>query len=167
MSTVWHLVYTKPNKENLAKQHLQRQGYSVYLPMTQRVKRLRGRRSVIDEPLFPRYLFIKLNLHDQDWSPIRSTIGVSHLVRFGVVPARVPESFVEFCQRQEQGQRELSQDRNYFDAGDSVRIVSGSFAGYEAVFECAKSDERAVVLLNIANSFTQLQVDQGDLDKVA
>jgi len=42
--------------------------------------------SEIEESLFPRYLFVQLDIGPQglDWGPIRSTMGVSRLVRFGV-----------------------------------------------------------------------------------
>ena len=35
------------------------------------------------EPVFPRYLFVRLDFGVTNLAPIRSTLGVSDLVRFG------------------------------------------------------------------------------------
>ena len=79
-SLAWYLVYTKPQQERVANDNLQRQGYETYLPMLRkRVKRGKTYHHRLD-PLFPRYLFIHLSDQLDDWGPIRSTIGVTHLV---------------------------------------------------------------------------------------
>ncbi len=85
----WYLVHTKPRQEKCALQNLEQQGYQCYLP-TLLSERLRlGSLTVRDEPLFPRYLFIRLGQGPatQSWAPIRSTKGVS---RLHVVPTRNP-----------------------------------------------------------------------------
>ena len=83
-------------------------------------------RPTIIEPMFPRYLFIHLSTQDENWGPIRSTIGVTQLVRFGNVPAQVPEDLVSILQAREDadGIQELPQPD--FQRGDTVRIVDGA-----------------------------------------
>jgi transcriptional antiterminator RfaH len=54
----WLLAYTKPRQEALAEEHLRRQGYEVLCPQL-RVQKLRRRKwTWVEEPLFPRYLFV-------------------------------------------------------------------------------------------------------------
>lgn len=59
--------------------------------------------TVADEPLFPRYLFIRFGRGDSapSWTPIRSTKGVSRLVSFGVEPAKVADRLVDTLRAQE------------------------------------------------------------------
>lgn len=52
----WYLVHTKPKQEKCAFQNLQQQGYRCYLPMLPVEKLHLGNLTVVDEPLFPRYL---------------------------------------------------------------------------------------------------------------
>ena len=89
----WLLAYTKPRAELLAEEQLLRQGYKVLCPVI-RVQKLRRRRwSWLEEPLFPRYVFV--GAHDeQPWAPVRSTLGVSSVVRFGGVFATVSEEII-------------------------------------------------------------------------
>ena len=86
----WYLVHTRPRQEEIAREHLARQGYGVYLPRLQLPRRRRGRWLDVVEPLFPRYLFAGARRDEQSVHPIRSTRGVSALVRGGESYAPVP-----------------------------------------------------------------------------
>ena len=102
------------------------------------------------EPLFPRYLFINVALGEQSTASIRSTPGVCNLVRFGQQLAPVPETVITYLQAQQNP--ELGARRA--DAwpqrpGDTVKILQGPFAGLTAVFETARGDERAALLLDL------------------
>ena len=85
----WHVIYNKPRREEIARNNLEKQGHEFYLPLRTLEKLSRVRRVQTSEPLFNRYLFIRLDESDEgpSWAPIRSTLGVSHLHRFGDQPA--------------------------------------------------------------------------------
>ena len=89
----WFAVYTKPRQERVALEHLERQGFSCFLPMADNPyqRRQQKRRA---EPLFPRYLFLNARPNQQSLAPVRSTRGVATLVRFGIKLANVPESVI-------------------------------------------------------------------------
>jgi len=82
----WYLVHTKPRQEKFALQNLEQQGYQCYLPTLLTEILRQGSLTVKNEPLFPRYLFIRLGQGPatQSWAPIRSTKGVSRVVSFGL-----------------------------------------------------------------------------------
>jgi transcriptional antiterminator RfaH len=103
MAMYWYLVHTKPRQEKCALENLERQGYQCYLPTLPSEKLRQGLLTVSDEPLFPRYLFIRLGQGDsaKSWAPIRSTKGVSRLVSFGVEPAKVEDGLIELLRVQE------------------------------------------------------------------
>jgi len=90
----WYAIHTKPSQEKTAREHLERQGYEVFLPLIKAKKRLRGKWTNRIEALFPRYLFIRLAMFEDNFAPIRSTRGVHRIVRFGNYPAQVPSDFV-------------------------------------------------------------------------
>ncbi|MDR3087329.1 MAG: transcriptional activator RfaH, partial [Azoarcus sp.] len=100
----WYLVHTKPRLEKTALENLERQGYECYLPMLPTEKLRRGKLTVSDTPLFPRYLFIRLGMDNPDkgWGPIRSTIGVSRLVVFGSHPAKADDALIALLKSHEQ-----------------------------------------------------------------
>ncbi|BBE10945.1 transcription/translation regulatory transformer protein RfaH [Halorhodospira halochloris] len=164
-SDAWYLIYSKPRQEDKAWWNLDSQGFRCYLPYV-RVRRLYRRRyQSCVEPMFPRYLFIRLAAGIEDWSPIRSTQGVSGLVRFGTWPARVPDDLVDAIrERTEQGYLDLSPEP--LRRGDKVKVLDGPFASYEGVFHAERGEERAIILLDVANQHTQLTISQHSLERV-
>ena len=154
----WYLVYTKPKQENLALDNLRRQGYVSYLPLARSVKRRGGARRTLVEPLFRRYLFIELTRGRDDWGPIRSTYGVSGLVSFGNEPARIPTELVEAIRQRESvdGYVELGADEPKL--GAEVRITEGVMHGYRGRLLSKNSQERVMVLLEVANKMVRVQL---------
>lgn len=164
MDTNWHLVYTKPQREREAEFHLGNQGFSVYLPRHKVGSRRRGRHVELIQPLFPRYLFVELTQGIDNWSPIRSTRGVAGLVRFGAKHAVAPRGLIDYLQLNEKN-LEAPAPLQSFGKGDRVYVATGPFAGYEAVFQCERGEDRALVLLNLISQFSEITLSVHDLEK--
>ncbi len=157
------MVYTKPRQEDIALINLERQGYQCYLPKM-RIERIRRKKAVVlSEPMFPRYLFIRLDSGEQgkSWSPIRSTLGVARLVRFGTTAATVDEGLVGFLREREAA---LPTD-TMFKSGDAVLVVDGPFAGIEAIYQTEDAERRAIILLEILSKQVKVPLDHSQLRK--
>lgn len=159
----WFLIYTKPRQEQTAQTQLNRQGYQVYLPMIQQPRRRGGRRIQVIEPLFPRYLFIRLDTCTDDWGPIRSTIGVSLLVRFGQTPACAPDALIDVLRARETASGLHVVSGPDFSPGQPVRVTHGVMQGYEGIFVAMNGRERVLVLLDILGRQVRASVDSGQL----
>jgi len=140
----WYLLKTKPRQEIIAKQNLKNQGYGSFCPIVKINNRL-----VV---LFPGYLFVQLNEKTQNWSPINSTKGVSHFVKFGLNFAKVPTSVIKFFKTNQHITVEKLINLNKFKPGDKVQISDGVFKNYMAIFKSYKSDERIILLMNLLGS---------------
>ena len=159
----WHLIHTKPRQEALALTNLSRQGFECYMPML-RLQKIRQRKTaMVAEPMFPRYLFIRLDTSGsgQSWSPIRSTLGVNQLVRFGGQPAKVDCQLIDLIRSREQG----TQAQALFSAGDNVTVADGPFAGLEAIYQNTDAESRSMVLLNILSKPVAMRIDTASLRK--
>lgn len=160
----WYLVHTKPRQEKVAEYNLERQGYEVYLPLTQQPKRRNGHWTSVIEPLFPRYLFVRLQLGLEDFYPIRSTIGVRNLVRFAEEPAIVPDEIIVTLRHAADRATTLHRPHSKpFKQGDNVLIEEGPFAGLEGIFWVEKSQERVVILLEILGQRRHLTIKADSL----
>ena len=156
-NNAWYLIYTKPRQEKVAQTNLQRQGYQIYLPLIQGHRRRQGHYQVVTEPMFPRYLFISLNTETDNWGPIRSTRGVSSLVRFGGVPALVPMKFIDFLKKNSAKTENLTSEPT-FQQGEPVRILDGVMSGYEGIFKAKSGAKRVTLLLDIVGKETLVEV---------
>ena len=163
----WYLLHTKPRQEALALQQLQQQGYPCYLP-TLRVEKVRqSALMVVQEPLFPRYLFIQLSeeASARSWGPVRSTRGVSKLVMFGQHPARVDDALVAALQAREAAQQATPQRQ--FAPGDRVQLLDGPFAGVEGVYQQPDGERRVMVLIELLSRPVVLPVPVGSLRRAS
>jgi len=152
----WFAVYTKSRKEALAEVHLQRQGYEVYFPRLQQTRRYRGRWREMIEPLFPRYLFVHLAHGIDNFTPIRSTLGVTDLVRFGSEVKTVPDALIDAIKAwEDQG---MIIDNLKWKHGEEVEIIEGSFAGLKGLYEAESSEERVIILLKLLGRDNKVRV---------
>jgi transcriptional antiterminator RfaH len=161
----WYLIHTKPRQETVALRNLEQQGYHCFLPQLRCETVQRGRITPTQAPLFPRYLFIHLDdaLSGSNWAPIRSTKGVTRLVRFGDQPAKVDTAIIE----QLQAQQHDAPTRPLFQPGDAVRITAGPFAGLQAVFGMRDGESRVMVLLELLSRPVRLLLEPSALHKAA
>jgi len=142
----WYLIYTKPRQEKTAYENLDRQGYATYLPKIWN-KRDRAAREAV--PMFPRYLFIHLDKTSDNWGPIRSTLGVISVVRFGLKPAAVPDSLIQAVREREDPTGIVEYVGQEFSVGQQIRVKEGVFQGAEGIFLARTGQERVAVLLQI------------------
>ena len=140
----WHVVQSKPRDELRAKENLENQGFEVFLPMLDLQKVRRGKLQTVTEPLFSRYLFLRPTAQMQDLSVVRSSKGVSHLVRFGQTPATVSATWVQGMLSQNQ-----AAVQKLFHSGDTVVVAQGPLKGLEAIYLEEDGEARAMILINL------------------
>lgn len=160
----WYLVYTKPRQEITAKENLQRQGYEIYLPMTRLPRRRLGKRRYMNEPFFPRYMFIRLNTTSDNWAPIRSTKGVANMVRFSLHPMPVPNELIVNIRSRENPESGMHDIDVSIKKGDKVRVMDGPMMGYEGIFIAKTGQERVIILLDVLGQQARLQIDAEALE---
>lgn len=144
----WYAVHTHPRKEDQASYHLRRQKFDVYLPRYLKRRRHARRVQWLPSPLFPRYLFVAIDVTVMRWRAIHSTFGVKHLVCNGEHPASVPTGVVEEFQAREDetGMVCLKDD---YRKGEQVIVREGALMDQIGRFERMTDDQRVVVLLNL------------------
>ena len=146
----WYLIQTKPQQESIATENLSNQGFEVFFP-----KAIIKNKTV---SLFPRYLFISLDDKNQNWTPIRSTKGVSNFVRFGLSFAKVPDQIISMIRIQQQQTIEKMIDICSHQKGDYLEIQTGAFKGQQAIFQNYSAQDRVVVLLKLIGQQQEIEL---------
>lgn len=155
----WYAVYTQPRNEGLASEHLGRQGFEILYPRYLKRRSHARRIETVPAPLFPRYLFVSFDAGEAGWRVIRSTRGVIDLVRNGLEPIAVPEAVIESIRgRQDKDGMVVLARHLKLGRGDRIRIDSGPFADYEAIFEAQRDEDRIVALLALLGRKVVVQV---------
>ncbi len=164
----WHVIHTKVREEFRALENLQAQGFEVFLPTCQVQKKQQGKIKLSTEPLFSRYLFIRLSDVSSNWFPIRSTRGVSQLLRFGALsePVVLPAPIID-CLKQRCAKEEPLHE--LFNSGEMLEITEGPFKGFVGFFEKLKTlpdgISRALLLVEVLGSTQRLHLELSQLRK--
>jgi len=148
----WYLIKTKLRQENTAIINLENQGFSTYCPIVQINKK--------NVALFPGYVFIYLDKHDENWSPIRSTKGVINFVKFGLNFAQVPDLIIEYIRVNQANSEEKLKKLSKFKEGDKVQITDGVFKNCTAIFKSYKSEERIILLMKVLGQQQVINIKQ-------
>ncbi|MFT6050900.1 MAG: transcriptional antiterminator RfaH [Halioglobus sp.] len=163
-NTNWFAVYTKSRQEHLALFHLENQSFESYLPLAESAGK---RKKARPEPLFPRYLFLNADPKLQNLGAVRSTRGVTGLVRAGVELLKIPESIiVGLKERINPITGLISVDSAGLNNGDKVRVCDGPFATMEGVFKEHQGDVRSLMLLDILGRTSVVSLDAELLQRV-
>lgn len=158
----WIAVFTKPACEEKARAHLRRQGFEVYLPTFRRRRSHARRIDIVTRPLFPRYMFVCLDLLLARWRPIMGTLGVSCVLCDGDAPRVVPDRVVDALREGEgAGAFDETDPASRLKPGDAVRIVAGPFADLIGKFQALTDAERVVVLLDLLGREVVVRVPNG------
>ena len=159
----WYVVHTKVRQEQLACDNLARQGYAVYFPKIKQLKRLRGRQTAHLEPLFLRYIFLQPEAASHSISPVRSTLGVTALVRFGQEPAVMrPETLRAIREFETRRNEARDEDISPFQPGVQIRVAAGPLAGMEGLVSDV-SNQRVIVLMQLLGNDTRVSLSQHQL----
>jgi len=155
----WYVVQTQAHAEAKACAHLLRQGYGVYLPRYLRRRRHARRTEAVAAPLFPRYLFVAIDMTVQRWRCIHSTCGVTRLVCNGDEPAAVPEGVVDELRRHQDAHGLVRLSPPRFAEGDEIRVVDGVFRACHGLFDKMTDSERVAVLLDLLGRKVRVVLD--------
>jgi transcriptional antiterminator RfaH len=157
---VWYVVQTQINAETKAARNLVRQGFEIYLPRY--LKRRSHARKIekVAAPLFPRYMFVRIDMATQRWRSIQSTFGVSRLVCNGSDPTPIAQQVLNSLKacEDESGYVKLDQ-RPKFALGEKVRVLAGVFAENLGLFDGLADRDRVAILLDLLGRKVRVSIE--------
>ena len=154
----WFAVYTQAGKEAMAARELGNQNFGIYLPLYQKMRRHAGRTSIVDAPLFPRYLFVGIDTETQRWRSVNGPRGVVGLVSFGQNPSPIPEIFIAQIRAREDDTGYIRLNSTGFQHGQPLRIVGGAMAETEGLFEKVVDSDRAILLVSLLGQLVRTEL---------
>ena len=157
----WYATYTYPRHEKYVAQQLKERSIDSFLPLYRSSRRWRDRRKLVDLPLFPGYVFVRIALPQR--LRVLEVQGVVRLVSFNGQPAALPEPEMEAL-RHGLGQQVCAQPHPFLRAGRRVRVARGPLAGSEGILARKKDKFRVVISLVAIMRSVAVEVDAGDVE---
>src|SRR5208282_4179869 len=152
----WFAIQVRARYEQGVADHLDGKGYEWFLPLYKRRKRWSDRIKEVEAPLFPGYLFCRIN--PQDRLPILKTPGVIQIVGCNRTPIAVDELEMQAIQRMV-ASGIPNQPWPFLAAGDRVRIDSGPLSGLEGILVEFKGNHRLVLSVSLLQRSVAVEID--------
>jgi transcriptional antiterminator RfaH len=161
----WAVVNTQPHKESVALGNLQRQGYRAYCPVIRRRRSHARRMEEVLRPLFPGYLFARVDVDAQRWRPMLSTLGVRSLVQCGDRLSLIDDAFVQSLKSREHD-GVIVRPESPYRVGQEVRVAGGPFDGLVATIIGMHERDRLTVLVGLLSRAVKVQIGDRQISPV-
>jgi transcription antitermination factor NusG len=154
--TRWYAAYTYPRHEKAVTKQLESKSIEAFLPVFRTENRWKDRRVQIQTPVFPGYVFTRINLSER--SRVLAVPGVIRMLSFNGIPAPIDDSEIEAVRLcMERGA--ALEPYPFFEIGDRVRVRSGLLEGLEGLVSRCKNERRLIVPISLINQSVAVEID--------
>ncbi len=170
----WYVLHTYSGYEDSValnlKQRIENLGmedkiYDVLVPKEKKIKIREGKRTTVEEKIFPGYVLVEMTVTDDSWYVVRNTPNVTGFVGSGTIPTPVSDEEMKYLQkRMGVDEPKFKVD---FEEGDLVRITDGPFKEYEGkVGGIDEAKGKVKVLVTIFGRETPVELDFLQVKKI-
>jgi transcription antitermination factor NusG len=159
----WYALQVRSRREAFVATHLEGQGFECFLPLYQSKRRWSDRLKEIEQPLFPGYLFCRLDLSNR--GPLLMTPGVQQIVGVGRTPIPVEDQEMESI-RQALSSGLPNGPWPYMHVGERVRVNYGSLVNLEGILVNFKGSNRVVISVTLLQRSVALEIELAWLSPV-
>jgi transcription antitermination factor NusG len=159
----WYAAYTCANHEKRVSEQLVVREVQHFLPLYSSLRRWKDRRVILELPLFPGYVFVRMALRHR--LQVQTVPGVAWLVGFEGTPTALPDHEIESL-RTSLG-RAQAKPHPYLVAGRRVRVTRGPLAGMEGVLLRRQGSFRVVISIELIQRSVAVDVEAADVEVVS
>ena len=157
----WYVVRTKPRSENLAALELSREDLEIFFPLITGDQMNRGSSPI---PLFPGYIFVRLDKGEQVWPAFRSSQHALGLLSFNGDVPWLPDQIIDEIKLRCESLSEIGGVWKTYRPGDWVQVINSTLHGIAQVVEDGKSPNSPVrILLHLFERLVPVQVPRHNL----
>ena len=170
----WYVIHTYSGYEENVKHNLEQRVESfdmqdkigqVLVPKEKKIKIKNGKRTVVEEKIFPGYVLVEMVVNDDSWYVVRNTPNVTGFIGTGTTPTPIdPKEMVSLTKRMnvEDPTHKIDVEIN-----TPVRITDGPFKNFEGkVSNVDSSRGKIKVLVNMFGRETPVELDALQVKKI-
>ena len=134
----WYVVQVMSSHEKKVKkaieEYLQVKGLAddiveILIPTENVSEVKRGQQKISEKRMWPGYLLVKMNLHDEAWAYVKDTPGVIDFLG-GEKPTPLTEKEVNDIMKELEDRQKSVVQKHKVDVGDKVKITDGVFVNF-------------------------------------
>jgi len=170
----WYAIHTYPASEDTVAQNLKQRIesldkkdliFNVLVPKEKKIKIKGGKRYVVEEKIYPNYVFVEMIVTDDSWYVVRNTPRVTGFIGAGITPIPIAEEEIKKLLA-----KTASEEPTYkieVEIGDAVKITDGPFKDFDGkISEVDRAKGKVKVLVNIFGRETPVELDFLQVKKI-
>ena len=162
----WFVIHTKPRDEHRVKNHFEGMEIEALLPLCENFQYSHGRMSQVINPLFPSYLFAKLDL-EHHYYKVKWTRGVNRILGAWNEPIPISGTVIQML-KDRMGDDDTVKLLDELQEGDLVQITSGPLKDFIGIFQRRlSSGGRVKILLNLIGVEVPVQISRSQIKRAA
>ncbi len=170
----WYVIHTYSGyeenvKHNLEQRietfHMQDKIFKVLVPTEKKIKIKNGKRTVVEEKIFPGYVLVEMIVTDDSWYVVRNTPNVTGFIGAGTTPTPIDLKEMESLFKRMTVDEPVHKIE--VEEGDSVRIIDGPFKNFEGKVQTTDEEKGKVkVLVSMFGRETPVELDALQIKKI-
>ena len=170
----WYILHTFPGEEEAVarnlKQRVESLGmedkiFNILVPKEKKIQIKNGKKKIVEEKIYPGYVFVEMIVTDDSWYVARNTPRVTGFIGSGITPIPVAKEEMEKLLKRIKG--EEPQYKVEVEVGSLVKIIDGPFKDFEGkVNEVDQERGKIKVLVNLFGRETPIELDSLQIKKL-
>jgi transcription antitermination factor NusG len=144
----WFAVQTRPRHEKKVSAELHEKGVSAFLPLVSSTRQWSDRSRVVEMPLFPQYVFVRIAQTLQTRVSVLRTNGVTNFVGTRGIGVPIPDEQIERVQTVVTRGIPATPVA-FLNVGKRIRIRGGALDGLQGILTAVNGDQTLVVSVEL------------------
>jgi transcriptional antiterminator NusG len=170
----WYAIHTYPASEDTVAENLKQRIesldkkdtiFNILVPKEKKIKIKGGKRYVVEEKIYPNYVFVEMVVTDDSWYVVRNTPRVTGFIGAGITPIPIADEEIKKLLK-----RTAVEEPTYkieVEVGDAVKITDGPFKDFDGkISEVDQSRGKVKVLVNMFGRETPVELDFLQVKKI-
>lgn len=162
--SAWCALYTRHQHEKAVAEALTGNGFEVFLPLYQTVRRWSDRSKVLSLPLFPCYVFVRVGVTRR--LKVLATPGVHMILRCGDDVVAIPEEEIDALRKLVNGPHGV-EPHPFLRCGGRARILRGPLEGIEGILIRKKNLCRLVLSVEMMAQSVAVEIEASDVESIS
>jgi transcription antitermination factor NusG len=162
----WYAVQTRSNFEKIVRADLTTLGVENYFASVTQVHHWKDRKKMVEEALFPGYVFVRLADRDADRLRVVRTNGVVRILGCGHSIEPIPDGEIDSIRQVLSSRSSSCHPHPFIREGSRVRVRRGPLRGVEGWLVRIKGHARLVLSIEILTQSVATEVGFADVEPV-
>jgi transcription antitermination factor NusG len=161
----WYAVHTRSQHEKKVARQLTEKGVANFLPIQSLTRRWSDRNKIVEMPLFPGYVFVRMRLSVESRLPVLQASGVAGFVGVSGWGSPIPDKQIEDLQIL-LSRKVPFECHPFLREGRRVRVRGGCLEGIEGILVQRISDRDLVLSVEPIQRSLVIRLDNYDVEPV-